>query len=133
MELEPITVALTVRRCDCAPQAPQPFFVTSIHTIIIFIFFRSASQPDFLAAMQGEDSGIGQEVLLQEPASIFDRPGFGSVAFRYVYYCLYVFRHTLLASKIFIATISRTQQGRQREPCVTLRYPLSAEFQSIAC
>ncbi|CAH0719522.1 unnamed protein product, partial [Brenthis ino] len=43
---------------------------------------RSASQPDFLAAMQGEDSGIGQEVLLQEPASIFDRPGFGSVAFR---------------------------------------------------
>ncbi|XP_068631780.1 pre-mRNA splicing regulator USH1G isoform X1 [Battus philenor] len=42
---------------------------------------RSASQPDFLAA-QGEDSGIGQEVLLQEPASIFDRPGFGSVAFR---------------------------------------------------
>ncbi|XP_032524904.2 pre-mRNA splicing regulator USH1G [Danaus plexippus] len=43
---------------------------------------RSASQPDFLAAQQGEDSGIGQEVLLQEPASIFDRPGFGSVAFR---------------------------------------------------
>ncbi|XP_072932157.1 pre-mRNA splicing regulator USH1G [Epargyreus clarus] len=42
---------------------------------------RSASQPDFMAA-QGEDSGIGQEVLLQEPASIFDRPGFGSVAFR---------------------------------------------------
>ncbi|KAI8435743.1 hypothetical protein MSG28_003985 [Choristoneura fumiferana] len=42
---------------------------------------RSASQPDFTAA-QGEDSGIGQEVLLQEPASIFDRPGFGSVAFR---------------------------------------------------
>ncbi|XP_045448561.1 Usher syndrome type-1G protein homolog [Melitaea cinxia] len=42
---------------------------------------RSASQPDFLAA-QAEDSGIGQEVLLQEPASIFDRPGFGSVAFR---------------------------------------------------
>ncbi|CAG4965892.1 Usher syndrome type-1G protein homolog [Colias croceus] len=42
---------------------------------------RSASQPDFLAA-QNEDSGIGQEVLLQEPASIFDRPGFGSVAFR---------------------------------------------------
>ncbi|KAJ2946126.1 hypothetical protein O0L34_g5056 [Tuta absoluta] len=42
---------------------------------------RSASQPDF-AAPSGEDSGIGQEVLLQEPASIFDRPGFGSVAFR---------------------------------------------------
>ncbi|CAH2233009.1 jg698 [Pararge aegeria aegeria] len=42
---------------------------------------RSASQPDFMAA-QNEDSGIGQEVLLQEPASIFDRPGFGSVAFR---------------------------------------------------
>ncbi|XP_063380846.1 pre-mRNA splicing regulator USH1G [Cydia fagiglandana] len=42
---------------------------------------RSLSQPDFTAA-QGEDSGIGQEVLLQEPASIFDRPGFGSVAFR---------------------------------------------------
>ncbi|XP_048482901.1 Usher syndrome type-1G protein homolog [Plutella xylostella] len=41
---------------------------------------RSLSQPDFAAA--GEDSGIGQEVLLQEPASIFDRPGFGSVAFR---------------------------------------------------
>ncbi|XP_050346315.1 pre-mRNA splicing regulator USH1G [Nymphalis io] len=43
---------------------------------------RSASQPDFLAAAQAEDNGIGQEVLLQEPASIFDRPGFGSVAFR---------------------------------------------------
>ncbi|XP_045535634.1 Usher syndrome type-1G protein homolog [Papilio machaon] len=43
---------------------------------------RSASQPDFLAAVAGEDSGLGQEVLLQEPASIFDRPGFGSVAFR---------------------------------------------------
>ncbi|XP_060802756.1 pre-mRNA splicing regulator USH1G isoform X2 [Amyelois transitella] len=42
---------------------------------------RSVSQPDFTAAA-GEDSGIGQEVLLQEPASIFDRPGFGSVAFR---------------------------------------------------
>ncbi|RVE48062.1 hypothetical protein evm_007249 [Chilo suppressalis] len=41
---------------------------------------RSASQPDFTAA--AEDNGIGQEVLLQEPASIFDRPGFGSVAFR---------------------------------------------------
>ncbi|KOB69865.1 Usher syndrome type-1G protein-like protein [Operophtera brumata] len=43
----------------------------------------SASQPDFQAAA-GEDSGIGQEVMLQEPASIFDRPGFGSVAFRWV-------------------------------------------------
>lgn len=42
---------------------------------------RSASQPDFSVA-NGEDSGIGQEVMLQEPASIFDRPGFGSVAFR---------------------------------------------------
>lgn len=50
--------------------------------ININLFSRSASQPDFLAA-QAEDSGIGQEVLLQEPASIFDRPGFGSVAFRY--------------------------------------------------
>ncbi|XP_041978278.1 Usher syndrome type-1G protein homolog [Aricia agestis] len=54
-----------------APQKPQR---TSTLT-------RSASQPDFLAA-QNEDSGLGQEVLLQEPASIFDRPGFGSVAFR---------------------------------------------------
>ncbi|VVD04501.1 unnamed protein product [Leptidea sinapis] len=43
---------------------------------------RSASQPDFMAAIQNEDSGLGQEVMLQEPASIFDRPGFGSVAFR---------------------------------------------------
>ncbi|XP_004921950.1 pre-mRNA splicing regulator USH1G [Bombyx mori] len=42
---------------------------------------RSASQPDF-TVLSGEDSGIGQEVMLQEPASIFDRPGFGSVAFR---------------------------------------------------
>ncbi|XP_075973413.1 SAM_USH1G_HARP domain-containing protein Sans [Anticarsia gemmatalis] len=42
---------------------------------------RSASQPDFTAAVN-EDSGIGQEVMLQEPASIFERPGFGSVAFR---------------------------------------------------
>uniref|UniRef100_A0A2H1V616 SFRICE_016986 n=1 Tax=Spodoptera frugiperda TaxID=7108 RepID=A0A2H1V616_SPOFR len=41
---------------------------------------RSASQPDF--ALLNEDSGIGQEVMLQEPASIFERPGFGSVAFR---------------------------------------------------
>ncbi|KAH9631980.1 hypothetical protein HF086_000317 [Spodoptera exigua] len=40
----------------------------------------SASQPDF--ALVNEDSGIGQEVMLQEPASIFERPGFGSVAFR---------------------------------------------------
>ncbi|XP_052759569.1 pre-mRNA splicing regulator USH1G [Galleria mellonella] len=42
---------------------------------------RSASQPDFTIP-PNDDSGIGQEVLLQEPASIFDRPGFGSVAFR---------------------------------------------------
>ncbi|KAG6450355.1 LOW QUALITY PROTEIN: Usher syndrome type-1G protein homolog [Manduca sexta] len=42
---------------------------------------RSASQPDFTAAL-ADESGIGQEVMLQEPASIFDRPGFGSVAFR---------------------------------------------------
>ncbi|KAM3964537.1 SAM_USH1G_HARP domain-containing protein Sans [Aphomia sociella] len=42
---------------------------------------RSASQPDFTVP-PNDDSGIGQEVLLQEPASIFDRPGFGSVAFR---------------------------------------------------
>ncbi|KAJ8730256.1 hypothetical protein PYW07_017294 [Mythimna separata] len=41
---------------------------------------RSTSQPDFAAV--NEDSGIGQEVMLQEPASIFERPGFGSVAFR---------------------------------------------------
>ncbi|XP_053607770.1 pre-mRNA splicing regulator USH1G [Plodia interpunctella] len=40
---------------------------------------RSASQPDFAAA---SEAGVAQEVLLQEPASIFDRPGFGSVAFR---------------------------------------------------
>jgi hypothetical protein len=40
---------------------------------------RSTSEPDFL---HNADSGFGDEVLLQEPASIFERPGFGSVAFR---------------------------------------------------
>lgn len=40
---------------------------------------RSTSEPDFL---HNTDSGFGDEVLLQEPASIFERPGFGSVAFR---------------------------------------------------
>ncbi|KDR06891.1 Usher syndrome type-1G protein homolog, partial [Zootermopsis nevadensis] len=40
---------------------------------------RSTSEPEFL---HNPDSGFGDEVLLQEPASIFDRPGFGSVAFR---------------------------------------------------
>lgn len=40
---------------------------------------RSLSQPDFAAP---NDNSMNQEVLLQEPASIFDRPGFGSVAFR---------------------------------------------------
>ncbi|XP_069691328.1 pre-mRNA splicing regulator USH1G [Periplaneta americana] len=40
---------------------------------------RSTSEPDFL---HNADSGFGDDVLLQEPASIFDRPGFGSVAFR---------------------------------------------------
>jgi len=40
---------------------------------------RSASEPEFL---YNTDSGFGDEVLLQEPASIFERPGFGSVAFR---------------------------------------------------
>lgn len=41
---------------------------------------RSLSQPDFLAA----DMGIARD-MLQEPASIFDRPGMGSIAFRYVH------------------------------------------------
>lgn len=40
---------------------------------------RSTSEPDFL---HNTDSGFGDEMLLQEPASIFERPGFGSVAFR---------------------------------------------------
>ncbi|XP_049775798.1 ankyrin repeat and SAM domain-containing protein 4B [Schistocerca cancellata] len=40
---------------------------------------RCMSEPDLL---HNTDSGFGDEVLLQEPASIFDRPGFGSVAFR---------------------------------------------------
>ncbi|PSN49109.1 Usher syndrome type-1G protein [Blattella germanica] len=40
---------------------------------------RSTSEPDFL---HNTDSGFGDEVLLQEPPSIFERPGFGSVAFR---------------------------------------------------
>ncbi|GLV34945.1 Scaffold protein containing ankyrin repeats and SAM domain [Carabus blaptoides fortunei] len=39
---------------------------------------RSLSQPDFLAA----DMGITRDIMLQEPASIFDRPGMGSIAFR---------------------------------------------------
>lgn len=41
---------------------------------------RSLSQPDFLAA----NMGISRE-MLQEPASIFDRPGMGSIAFRYFF------------------------------------------------
>ncbi|XP_052125596.1 pre-mRNA splicing regulator USH1G [Frankliniella occidentalis] len=40
---------------------------------------RSTSQPDFL---HNSDSGLGDDVPLVEPPSIFDRPGFGSVAFR---------------------------------------------------
>lgn len=46
------------------------------------VLARSTSQPDFMATITGDDSGLGQEVMMQEPASIFDRPGFGSVAFR---------------------------------------------------
>ncbi|GLG94132.1 G patch domain and ankyrin repeat-containing protein 1 homolog [Gryllus bimaculatus] len=40
---------------------------------------HAISEPEF---MHNSDSGFGDEILLQEPASIFDRPGFGSVAFR---------------------------------------------------
>nr|CAD7588218.1 unnamed protein product [Timema genevievae] len=40
---------------------------------------RSVSEPDFL---HNPDSGFSDEVLLHEPASMFDRPGFGSVVFR---------------------------------------------------
>ncbi|XP_063234533.1 pre-mRNA splicing regulator USH1G [Bacillus rossius redtenbacheri] len=40
---------------------------------------RSVSEPEFL---HNPDSGFGEEVLLHEPASMFDRPGFGSVVFR---------------------------------------------------
>ncbi|XP_023210375.1 Usher syndrome type-1G protein homolog [Centruroides sculpturatus] len=40
---------------------------------------RANSEPDFIHAT---DSGIGDDVALAEPASIFERPGFGSVAFR---------------------------------------------------
>ncbi|KAF4521183.1 hypothetical protein B566_EDAN010645 [Ephemera danica] len=40
---------------------------------------RSTSEPDFL---HNSDSGFGDEGVIQEPASIFDRPGFGTVAFR---------------------------------------------------
>lgn len=32
--------------------------------------------------INNDDDGFGDDVLLQEPASIFDRPGFGSFAFR---------------------------------------------------
>ncbi|CAG2069459.1 unnamed protein product, partial [Timema podura] len=39
---------------------------------------RSVSEPDFL---HNPDSGFSDEVLLHEPASMFDRPGFGSVVF----------------------------------------------------
>ncbi|XP_076333942.1 SAM_USH1G_HARP domain-containing protein Sans isoform X1 [Tachypleus tridentatus] len=40
---------------------------------------RAASEPDLLYT---GDSGIDEEVALAEPPSIFERPGFGSVAFR---------------------------------------------------
>lgn len=41
---------------------------------------RATSEPDFLYNA-GTDSGIGEDAL-HEPGSIFERPGFGSVAFR---------------------------------------------------
>lgn len=40
---------------------------------------HATSEPDFL---HNSDSGFGDDILLQEPASIFDRPNFGSLAFR---------------------------------------------------
>lgn len=40
---------------------------------------RAISEPDFLHTT---DSGFGDEIAPAEPASIFERPGFGSVAFR---------------------------------------------------
>lgn len=52
---------------------------------------RAKSTPDLLGDRHYEDDEIdkdtqtnivGDTVLLQEPASIFNRPGFGSVAFR---------------------------------------------------
>lgn len=39
---------------------------------------RSLSQPDF---MQELENGVGEKIH-QEPASIFVRPGIGSIAFR---------------------------------------------------
>ncbi|XP_071444936.1 pre-mRNA splicing regulator USH1G isoform X1 [Hetaerina americana] len=43
---------------------------------------RSISQPDYLNQPQHADSGFVDDYLLHERGSIFERPGFGSVAFR---------------------------------------------------
>ncbi|KAG8232495.1 hypothetical protein J437_LFUL011264 [Ladona fulva] len=43
---------------------------------------RSISQPDYLNHPQHADSGFVDDYAIHEPGSIFERPGFGSVAFR---------------------------------------------------
>ncbi|UYV71721.1 USH1G [Cordylochernes scorpioides] len=40
---------------------------------------HAASEPDFAKTI---DSGLGDELTLNDPPSIFERPGFGSVSFR---------------------------------------------------
>lgn len=44
---------------------------------------RSFSQPDFLAG--GMNDEVSEEVMLQRPSGLFDRPMLGSLAFRLVY------------------------------------------------
>lgn len=44
---------------------------------------RSFSQPDFLAG--GMNNEVSEEVILQRPSGLFDRPMLGSLAFRLVF------------------------------------------------
>lgn len=46
---------------------------------------RSFSQPDFLA---GNGEQVSEEVMLQRPSGLFDRPMLGSLAFRFVFFNL---------------------------------------------
>lgn len=51
---------------------------------------RSYSQPDFMQQQQDEDQdeteAISEEVMMQRPAGLFDRPMLGSLAFRYEHF-----------------------------------------------
>lgn len=55
-----------------------------IHSFNTTNLIRTTSEPDFVTLMHRTDSGLGDDVHVTPPqSSIFERPGFGSMAFRH--------------------------------------------------